>query len=151
MQKFISMNIFILHADCVFYEYSKTMHCIIITRWILELNYNKLMYITNSGESIQRKQGMENYPKPITLKHETQQQYLNSMCLCFTCTCIYNHCIQGNICHFIFSPKSSTGEFQTSIGQNFAAFQLQWLGPFTSEISSNGTQNNIQSIHQRIQ
>lgn len=60
MQKFISMNIFILHADCAFYEYSKAMRCTIIIRWILELYYNKLMYITDSGESIQRKRGMEN-------------------------------------------------------------------------------------------
>lgn len=76
MQKFISMNIFILHADCAFYEYSKAMQCTIIIRWILELNYNKLMYITDSGESIQRKRGMENYPKSITLKVSTQQQCL---------------------------------------------------------------------------
>lgn len=61
-------HIFILHADCAFYEYSKAMQCTIIIRWILELNYNKLMYITDSGESIQRKRGMENYQKTYYFK-----------------------------------------------------------------------------------
>lgn len=44
----------------LFTSTAKPCNVLIIIRWILELNYNKLMYITDSGESIQRKRGMEN-------------------------------------------------------------------------------------------
>ena len=49
----------------LFTSTAKPCNVLIIIRWILELNYNKLMYITDSGESIQRKRGMEYYPKPL--------------------------------------------------------------------------------------